>query len=55
MQEDNGKAEQPKRSYVLERMRRITSSSERAVKWLLYLWITTIGVTLLIVLWYFFW
>jgi hypothetical protein len=53
MQNNKRNAESSKRSYVLERMKRITTSSERAVKWVLYLWIASIVITLLGVLWFF--
>lgn len=52
MQDDNPKVGSSKRSYVLERMRRITAASERAVKWVLYLWLAAIVVTFLGVLWF---
>ncbi|MCK6616138.1 MAG: hypothetical protein L6Q51_00675 [Cyclobacteriaceae bacterium] len=53
--ENRRNTEEPrKRGYVLERMKQITSSSERAVKWLLYVWLAAIFITLLGVLWYLF-
>jgi hypothetical protein len=53
MEDDKSNEDPSKRSYVLQRMKRITASSERTVKWVLYLWIATIVATLLGVLWLF--
>lgn len=53
MEDDKLQEVPPKRSYVLERMKRITASSDRMVKWVLYLWIAAILVTLVGVIGYF--
>ena len=52
MEDPKSHKEPEKSSYVLKRMKRITSSADRAVKVVLYLWIASIVITVLLVIWY---